>query len=171
MKKIITTALLALSLTGCGYSLVGRGNFLPADVSTIQIPSFINQSTRVEVEQRVTQSVAEEMVSRGRLRLVTNAPEADLILRGTIQSFNVTPVAFNEQVRATKYQATVTARIELLHHRQEDKVLWKNDQYVFTETYSIDPDATDAFDQETRAIREIAERFARSLVTNLLEGF
>lgn len=171
MKRVIASALLLLSLTGCGYSLVGRGNFLPADVSTIHVPSFVNQSTRVEVEQRVTQAVAEEMVTRGRLRLVTTPQEADLILRGTIQSFNVTPVAFNEQVRATKYQATVTARIELLHHRQEDKVLWKNDQYVFTETYAIDPSALDAFDQETRAIREIAERFSESLVTNLLEGF
>lgn len=171
MKKLVAAVTLIATLSGCGYALVGRGNFLPPDAKTIQVPSFINQSTRVEVEQRVTQAVADELVSRGRLRLVTSPSDADLILRGTIQSFNVTPVAFNEQVRATKYQATVTARIELVHHRQEDKVLWKNDQYVFTETYSIDPSAVDAFDQETRAIREIAERFARSLVTNLLEGF
>ena len=171
MRKMIAAGFLALIVNGCGYALVGRGNFLPPDVKTIQVPSFINQTTRVELEQRVTQAVAEELVARGRLQVVTLPAEADLILRGTIQGFHVTPVAFNEQVRATKYEARVTAKIELVDHRADDKVLWKNDQYVFTETYSIDPDSTDAFDQETRAIREIAERFSRSVVTNLLEGF
>ena len=53
----------------------------------------------------------------------------------------------------------------------DDKVLWKNDQYRFTENYQVNVESTDLFDQETRAIREIAVRFAESLVTNLLEGF
>ncbi|HVR42237.1 MAG TPA: hypothetical protein VMS56_02230, partial [Thermoanaerobaculia bacterium] len=61
--------------------------------------------------------------------------------------------------------------IELLDHRNEDAVLWKNDQYVFRETYEVDPASADTFDQESRAIREIAERFAESVVANLLEGF
>lgn len=159
-------------LSSCGYALVGRANFLPADIRTVHVPPFVNRTTRVELDQRVTQAIAEEMVARGRLRLVNNPADADVILRGAIESFNVSPVAFNEQVRATKYQVMVTARIELVDHRKEDAVLWKNDQYVFSETYSIDdPAATDAFDQETRAIREIAERFSKSVVTNLLEGF
>ena len=37
--------------------------------------------------------------------------------------------------------------------------------------YQVNTESTDAFDQETRAINEIAVRFAESLVTNLLEGF
>jgi len=47
-------------------------------------------------------------------------------------------VAFNTQGRATQYQISITAKIELLDHRNEDKVLWKNDQYRFTENYQID---------------------------------
>jgi hypothetical protein len=50
-------------------------------------------------------------------------------------------------------------------------VLWKNDQYRFTENYQVNLESTDAFDQESRAIREIAVRFAETLVTSLLEGF
>jgi outer membrane lipopolysaccharide assembly protein LptE/RlpB len=158
-------------LTSCGYNLVGRGNFLPPTVRTIQVPAFVNRTTRVEVEQQVTQAVADEMVLRGRLRLVTSAPEADVILRGQIASFGINPVAFNEQGRATQYQVSITAQIELLDHRNNDAVLWKNDQYRFLETYPVDLGATDAFDQETRAITEIAQRFAQRLVSNLLEGF
>jgi outer membrane lipopolysaccharide assembly protein LptE/RlpB len=165
---LLLTATLALQ--GCGYALVGHSNFLDPAIRTIEVPAFVNRTTRVELEQRVTQAVADEFVSRGRLRLVNNRSEADVVLRGSIDTFNIFPVAF-EQGRATRYQISITAAIELLDHRNEDKVLWKNDQYRFTETYEVNLGTTDAFDQETRAIQEIAVRFAEGLVTNLLEGF
>ena len=159
-----------LLLFSCGYGLVGRTTFLDPSIRTIEIPAFVNRTTRVELEQRVTQAVAEEFVSRGRLQLVTSQKDAHTILRGSIDSFNIFPIAF-EQGRATRYQISITAKIELLDHRNEDKVLWKNDQYRFTENYEVNLASTDAFDQETRAIQEIAVRFAEGLVTNLLEGF
>jgi outer membrane lipopolysaccharide assembly protein LptE/RlpB len=176
MKRFsLLFALFALALPllsgGCGYALVGHSNFLDPKVKTIQVPAFVNRTTRVELEQRVTQAVADEFVSRGRLKLVKQASEADVILRGSIDSFGIFPVAFNPQGRATQYQVAITAKIELVDHRNDDKVLWKNDQYRFTENYQLDITSTDAFDQETRAIGEIAVRFAETLVTNLLEGF
>ena len=159
-------------VAGCGYALVGTANsVLPPTVHTISVPAFVNKTTRVELEQRVTQAVADEFVSRGRLRLVTQGKDADVILRGSIDSFGIFPIAFNQQGRATQYQVAITANIELLDHRAEDKVLWKNDQYRFTENYQVNVESTDAFDQETRAIQDIAVQFAQSLVTNLLEGF
>jgi len=158
-------------VSGCGYALVGRANLLPPNLKTIQVPSSVNRTTRVELERRVTQAIAQEMVSRGRLSLVSTPADAGAILRGAIESFGLTPVAFNEEGRATRYQVTVAARIELLDHRNEDKVIWKNDQYMFNESYSINLQLGDAFDQETRAIQEIAVRFAESVVTSLLEGF
>ena len=173
IRPAAASLLLALSLfsAGCGYALVGRSNFLDPKVKTIQVPAFINRTTRVELEQYVTQAVADEFVSRGRLKLVTTPGEADVILRGSMDSFGIFPIAFNPQGRATQYQISATAKIELVDHRNEDKVLWKNDQYRFAENYQVNVDSSDAFDQESRAIREIAVRFAETLVTNLLEGF
>jgi hypothetical protein len=168
MKRLFLLCLFVLS--GCGYGLVGRSSFLDPSINTIYVPAFVNRTTRVELEQRVTQAVASEFVSRGRLRLVSDAREAHVVLRGSIDSFNIYPIAF-DQGRATRYQVSITAKIELLDHRNEDKVLWQNDQYRFTENYEVNVDTTDAFDQETRAINEIAIRFAEGLVTNLLEGF
>lgn len=166
-RALLLVPLLAI---GCGYALVGRSNFLDPSIRTIEVPAFVNRTTRVELEQRVTQAVAQEFVSRGRLQLVNDSKQAHVILRGSIDSFNIFPIAF-DQGRATRYQVSVTAAIELVDHRNEDKVLWKNDQYRFTENYEVNIASTDAFDQETRAIQEIAVRFAEGLVTNLLEGF
>jgi outer membrane lipopolysaccharide assembly protein LptE/RlpB len=169
MKKYLPILSLVL-LSACGYTLVGHSNFLDPSIRTIEVPAFVNRTTRVELEQRVTQAVAEELVARGRLQLVNDTKQAHVVLRGSIDSFNIFPIAF-DQGRATQYQISITAHIELLDHRNEDKVLWKNDQYRFTENYEVNLGNTDAFDQETRAIQEIAVRFAEGLATNLLEGF
>lgn len=171
MRSHVLLYLPVFLLSGCGYALVGRGNSLPPEIKTIQVPSFVNRTTRVELEQQVTQAVADELVSRGRLRLVSKPADAHVILRGSIDSFGINPVAFNREGQATQYQVLITAKIELLDHRKEDAVIWKNDQYRFTEPYAVDLAVASSFDQESRAIREIARRFAESLVASLLEGF
>src|ERR1700682_92494 len=94
-------------LAGCGYALVGHSNFLDPGIKTIQVPAFVNRTTRVELEQRVTQSVADEFVSRGRLKLVGAPSDADLILKGSIDSFGIFPVAFNAQGRDTQSQISI----------------------------------------------------------------
>lgn len=172
MRRAVALMALAVVLSGCGYSLVGTGTFLPPEIQTIHVPTFTNKTTRVELEQIVTRAVTGEFVSRGRLKVVGSPPEADALLEGVITGFGLTPVAFDEQGRATQYQVNVRAQIELVDRRGEEKVvLWKNDQYYFAEDYSVNPEAFDSFDQETRAIEEIAVRFAESLVSSVLEGF
>lgn len=169
MRSVLAAFCLIL-VAGCGYTLVGRGSVLDPSIRTINIPTLVNRTTRVEIEQRLTQAIAQEFVSRGRMTIMSDPKDSHAILRGSIDSFNLTPVGF-DQGRATQYQISITANIELLDHRNEDKVLWKNDQYRFVENYQVTPDNTNAFDQESRAIQEIAVRFAESLVANLLEGF
>lgn len=168
MRRFV--ALFALLAGSCGYNLLGRGSVLDPSIRTINIPAFVNRTTRVEIEQRLTQAVADEFVSRGRMRLVSDPKQSDVVLRGSIDTFDITGVAF-EQGRATRYQISITANMELLDRRAEDKVIWKNDQYRFVENYDVNVTGADAFDQESRAIREIAVRFAQSLVANLIEGF
>ena len=169
MKQLRVLAL-AFVLTSCGYGLVGTGSILDPSIHTLYVPTFVNRTTRVGLEQLVTQSVADEFVSRGRLKLVNDPKGADIILHGSMDTFNLAPVGF-DQGRATQYQISITSNIELLDHRKDDKILWKNDQYRFVANYQVNLQTTDTFDQETRAITEIAQKFAQSLVANLLEGF
>ncbi len=159
-----------LLISGCGYALVGTGHLLDPSLHTLYVPAFVNRTTRVELEQRVTQAVGSELVARGRMKLVQDPKDADILLKGSIDTFTLAPVGF-QQGRATQYQISITANVELLDHRHEDKVLWKNDQYRFVDNYQVNLESTDTFDQESRAIAEMAVRFAQSLVANLLEGF
>src|SRR5712691_6480528 len=63
---IATVLLLILILffsVACGYHTAGHGVTLPADVQTIAIPAFVNQTQTYKIEQKLTAAVVREMVT------------------------------------------------------------------------------------------------------------
>ena len=67
MRKIVLALALLISLSGCGYSLAGRGSFLPASIKVIGVPLFTNNTNISELERRVTDKVRAEFAGRGKL--------------------------------------------------------------------------------------------------------
>ncbi len=160
----------AAAFGGCGYSLVGRGSTLPATVRVIRFATLANETSRVGVEQRVSREIARELVTRGRFEVRAEAREADAELSGAVTQFDLYPVAFDETGRAKEYQVAVTARVAL-KTLPDEKVLWENPAYTFRENYTLPVSAASYADRENEAIDRVAERFAASLVSSVLEGF
>src|SRR5437763_9040078 len=106
MKRLVL--LFLPLLTACGYALVGSANNLLAPtVHPIEVPAFVNRTTRVELEQRVTQAGAAEFGSRGRLKRDNSAPTPGVHLRGSIHPCRGFPGGYNTQGRATEYQISI----------------------------------------------------------------
>ena len=85
--------------------------------------------------------------------------------------FRVTPVTFNQDGRATEYEITIVAAMRFERTGADETVpVWENDRYLFRETYEIDESAEDFFDRENEAIVKASQRFAESMVADLLEG-
>ncbi len=169
-RSHVSLGLLALSVWGCGYTLVGRASNLPADVEAISIRTFENRTGRVGVEQILTRAVSDELVTRQRYQVVGDDAGAQARLSGEVIGFDVSPLTFDAEGRATDYQITITAKVEL-RHLGRDEPIWANDRYIFREVYPIEDEADLFFEQETGALEEAAEKFAESMVTDLLEGF
>lgn len=159
-----------LAAAGCGYSLVGRGSTLPATVRAIRFQTLANETSRVAVEQRVSREIARELATRGRFEVRADSRDADAELYGAITQFDLYPVAFDEQGRAREYQVAVTARVTF-RTLPDEKVLWENTAYTFRDNYSLPLGAASYADRENEAIDRVAERFAASLVSSVLEGF
>lgn len=159
-----------LSLSGCGYALVGRGSNLPADIRNVYIRPLDNRTPRSQVEQVLTRAIAEEMVQRQRFSVVGGAEGADAELSGAVVFFGVTPVTFDQSGRATEYEISLTAQIAFKRMGQ-DEPIWSTDRYTFRETYPIEASNVDYVDLEDDAIERAAERFAETMVSDLLEGF
>jgi outer membrane lipopolysaccharide assembly protein LptE/RlpB len=165
----IAAVLLALAI-GCGYGLVGRTSTLPATIKAIRFETLVNRTARVGVEQRLSQQIARELASRGRFKVQAGAAGADAVLAGEVLGFDLYPVAFDESGRAREYQVRITARVSL-KTVPDEKVLWDNPAYTFQDNYSFSTSAASYVDRENEAIDRVSERFAESLVSNLLEGF
>jgi hypothetical protein len=171
IRLVVLVALAAAS--GCGYSLAGRGSFLPPHIQTIGVPMFTNLTPVVDVERRVTERVRSELIGRGKYKVETAASGVDAVLSGEISSIIIQPSAFNASRQAIRYQFVVTAKIEF-RDVKENKVIWSNPSMQFREEFPVtgtvaDPNAF--FGQDVNALERLAAEFARTLVSAILEAF
>ena len=155
---------------GCGYALVGRASNIPPEVKRVFLKPFENRTDRVNVDQILTQAVADELVTRQRFAIVASRDEADAELVGVVTGFDVRPVSFDEDRRGTEFEITITASVKL-HQIEPDLDLWTNDRYRFRDSYPLEADELGFLDRETPAIEATAGKFAETMVTDLLEGF
>jgi hypothetical protein len=177
-RLIVPCALASLTLCGpgCGYSLAGRGSFLPSYIRTIGVPQFVNRSTVFNLETMLTQKVRAEFIGRGRYQVLPQNTGVDAVLSGEVTAVTITPSSFNPQTQlATRYAVTMIAKIELRDLR-ENKVLWENPGLFFRQDYEAttgrsvtDPSAF--FQQDTNALERMSGEFARTIVSAILEAF
>ncbi len=166
----------ALSLSGCGYALAGRGSFLPDYIKVIGVPQFENKTSTFNLDQKITEQVRQELQGRGNRYRVLPEATGDAIITGVISGLSLTPTGFNANQQATRYQVTVSASVEF-RDTHTNKILWSNPSLQFREEYPISSstsattDASAFFGQDATSLTRLAQSFARSVVTSILENF
>ena len=85
--SILAAALVAA--LGCGYSLAGKGDFLPDHIKVIAIPKFMNLTPQPEVEELFTYKVVEEFNSRGKYTIRPDQIGADAVLSGKLTALTL----------------------------------------------------------------------------------
>lgn len=169
MKKIFFALFCCLFIIHCAYRLRGTGSFLPSHIKKMNIPMFKNLTTRFELDVKLTKKVIDEVVARGKVGISGDMASADAVLLGEITSFSVTPIAFSKEASADRYNITIVASITL-RDLVNQKVVFSNPHFVYQGEYEV-PQGTDFESVESEALDSIAEKFARSLVSTILEGF
>lgn len=166
---------LALTASGCGYALAGRGSFLPAYIRIVAIPPIENKTTFYRTEQILTDKVRQEFIGRGKYRIVDDVSSADAILNAELTSIIVQPAALTQGQLASRYLFTVTLRAQFTDVRTND-VLWSNDQLVFREEYELTTasgavEGATFLDTQGTAFERISTDIARTVVTAIVEAF
>jgi hypothetical protein len=167
----------AITFGGCGYTLAGRGSFLPAYIKTIGVPAFANRTAVFNLETLLTQRVRSEFIGRGRYQILPESTGVDAVLTGEIAAVTVTSASFNTNLLASRYVIMVTANIQLRDVRQ-NMVLWENPNLVFRQEYDAATGGAGAgnnaaafFGQESNALERVSTEFARTIVSAILEAF
>ncbi|HTS34369.1 MAG TPA: LptE family protein [Candidatus Solibacter sp.] len=163
--------LFALLSSGCGYHTAGHAAQLPEAVKTIAIPTFKNETSTYRIEQMLTSSVVREFTTRTHYHIQNDSSEAaDATLRGTVLSTTASPLAYDTPTgRAASVMIVVSMKVTLSD--RQGKVLYQNPAYLFREQYEVSQDLASFFEEDSPAFRRLSQDFARTLVSNILEGF
>ena len=170
LLSALLVALCALN-AGCGYHTVGHSVQLPDTVKTIAVPAFKNETLTYRIEQMLTAAVVREFTTRTRYRILNDASEdADATLRGTVLSTTASPLTYDTATgRAASVLVVVSMKVTLSD--RSGKVLYQNPAYLFREQYEVSQDLASFFEEDSPAFRRLSQDFARTLVSNILEGF
>jgi hypothetical protein len=165
-------------VAGCGYTLAGRGSFLPASIRTVGIPTFTNKTTVFNLETLLSEKVRSEFIGRGKYRVLPQDTGVDAVLIGNVASVTVAPTSFNAAQLASRYVITMTASVQF-RDVKENKVLWSNPSLTFRQEYEASTsttgstaiDANAFLSQEASALERVSTEFARTIVSSILEAF
>ena len=170
LQGLSVLAVLLLT-TACGYHTAGHNVALPTNVQTISIPAFVNQTQTYKIEQKLTAAVVREMVTRTHYHILNEVSDsADATLRGAVVSTSTSPLTYDSQTgRASSALVVLTARGTLTD--RNGKVLYENPSYLFREEYQVSRELSSFFEEDSPALERLSREFARTLVSNVLEGF
>ena len=161
----------ALTAAGCGYHVAGHASQLPSDWRDIAVPAFKNDTTTYRIEQRMTEAVIREFITRTKYRVVQDPKSADAVLHGEVLSIETDPVLFEATTgEVTTMLVVVHTKVELIDNKTQ-KPIYKNDDMVFRDEYQISTDVKSFFQEEDPAVERMSRDLASHLVSNVLENF
>ena len=168
---IAALAALLLATTSCGYHTSGKAVRLPQDVHSVYVPTFANNTHAFRVEQVLTSAVVQELRSRTNFQVVLSAKEpADATLNGTVTYAMTTPLTYDSQTgKVSSSLLQIGMRVSLVD--RNGKVLWENPSYLYRSQYELAQDAASFFEEESPALQRVANEFAKTLVSNIVEAY
>ena len=170
--SLLIAAMAALCLlSGCGYHTLGAATHLPPDIRTLAVPVFATRTEASGTEQAFTEAVIREFTTRTHYHILNDPGDAaDATLRGTVLSASSTPLTYNAATgQAASVLVVVSMKVSLTD--RQGKVLYQNPSYLFREQYEVSQDLASFFEEDSPAFRRLSQDFARTLVSNILEGF
>jgi hypothetical protein len=140
-------------------------------VKVLAVPGFENQSQTFRIEQALTQAVVHEFTTRTHYQIVNRPSElADATLRGTVLSTSASPLTYDSKTgRAESVLVVVSVKVALTD--RDGKILYQNPSYVFREQYQVSQQLSSFFEEDSPALERLSRDFAKTLVSNVLEGF
>lgn len=160
--------LVCLLALGCGYRLMGTGGALPPGVKVVAVPPFDRQVAVLQLDQRVTEQVRQELARRAKVKVQAEKAGADAVLYGTLTQYAVAPISYDAQGRANRFQVLMAAKLRLAD--ASGKTIYESEGYRFTQNYQRSAAPQTYINEEKVAYGVVARDFARNLVGRLLEA-
>jgi outer membrane lipopolysaccharide assembly protein LptE/RlpB len=176
---VLTFAATAVLAGGCGYHVTGRNDALPKTIHVIAVPALENRTTSYRIEQRLTAATIHQFLAATPYKVVSTDSGADAVLHGKVLAVEAVPLLFvttpatatqASTTRATTMLVTMKCEVTLTEAATE-KILYRNDNFVFRNEYEISTDVKSFFEEQDPALDRMAQDFAKRLVAAITENF
>ena len=132
--RSLLCSLLAVVLSGCGYTFQGSGSVLPSDVTKIYIPLVENISTEPGLSTLMTEALQDQFERYGVITVVENLSDADAVLKTQIKKVKKnTKNTTSGTDSALQYETQLVIGAEL--RRVTGPVLWRNANLSVSKSY------------------------------------
>lgn len=168
MKRVFTAAALAFCLSGCaGYRIGDVKPHYLADVHSIAVPTFRNQTYLPRIEVLLTNTVIKQLQQDGTFQ-IASAAKADATLKASIQSITRAPARFlrGNVLATTEFNLTITVLYTLTD--KSGRVLAGPAPVSGTTNFFV---GTDVTTDERQALPLATEDLATRLTSQLSEGW
>lgn len=156
-------------LSGCGYRFIGQGNEALSGIRSIAIPYFANKSYEAGLERYLTEALVDEFV-KSRMFSIVAEGQADAVLRGAIEHFKETVIAFDKDDYALEYRASLTLEATL-EIKDTGEILWRTRELFHFEDYRVASEIAATEANKNQAILLIAREMATRMHDSIVEGF
>jgi hypothetical protein len=166
MKPFFVLSLAVLFLgTGCAsYKL---GTVRDPGFKTIFIENFKSEVDEPALENLVTTSVIQQFQKDGTL-VVTSQDQADVILRGKIVSFDMTPVRYSRENELTTTEVTMSIGVKYtLTKKGQNRPYAQGDVSGSTGFFV----GNDIQSDKRQGVPLAAQKLGSRIVSNLVEGW
>ncbi len=132
----VSLVLLALQLSGCGYSFSGMSKSSYPTIQSVYVDVFTNKTSEPNLDVIFRSAFGNEIVQNSHFKLASSQGEADAILRGTLVSMQVSPLAYKTGSLSAEDRITVAMEL-FFEERVSGRILWTNGSFVGTGDYRI----------------------------------
>jgi len=180
LTRFLLAACLLLA-SGCGYHRLDRQQRAAAWAKpgeTIRLARFRNLTPRLGLEDRFTRALENRVVAASPWRRVAQGEPSRWVLQGTLEEYKSRPIGLTlGSDKATKASAGSASRVEVavvasveLLDGQTGAVVLSRRGLTFSNQYRVDQNFASFDSRELQIIESLADDFAESFLTQLLEG-
>lgn len=180
MRFGLLPALGLLLLPACGYHRLDRTvktSPWHQKGDTVRIASFRNQTPRMGVDEVFRKALENRIVAASPWRLVPEGESARWVIQASIEHYEAKPVGLSLGSSGAKGSAGSASRIEVrvvasvkLLDGQTGAVAVARPRLTFSNQYRIDQNFASFDNRELQVLDTMADDFAESFMTQLLEG-
>lgn len=181
MSRLRFAPLLGVLLAlGCAYHRLDNRPRAAAWLvkgETVRIGSFENHTPKLGAEEMFRKALENRIVAASPWKLVPPTANSRWVLRAALDHYEVRPLGLSlgspanpgSAGSATRVEVLVTASVQLQDGVTGDVIIARP-RLTFSNQYRVDQNFASFDNQELRVLGTLADDFAESFLTQLLEG-